>query len=659
MKISKAPKGLALHCAIHAIALFPLAYVSAMPLFAAPPASTHTDQLTDLRPVASASATTAKAALSDPLNVRPSPSPQVQGVREIRLERGPDAETRVVLELNDSHVPIDLQHNSQKITARILNQPLSPALIQRRNLVDDASVVRLIESFNADGHGMVEIHSNARFDYSAYQANKKLIIRIKAKKNQSDQVARFRGKKISLDFQDIEVRRVLQVLSEFSGFNMVASDAVQGNITLNLKNVPWDEALELILSTKGLDKRIKGSTYLIAPTAELIKSDEETAKLMAQSVRVSPLQTEYIALNYAKASDLVNLIRDTRVSVEPSAMLGRRVNRSMLEGDSADASAEQDEKPAQYDVQGSLLSSRGRVSVDQRTNTLIVSDTPSKIEQIRKMIDILDVPVKQVMIEARIVRANTDVSREMGVKWGFLSRGSDVHTGGSSNTLWDLRTPNSNTQAGQPKYTIRQNDYLNVDLGVTAAGASRIAFGVINISNTLLDLELSALQADGAAEVISTPKVMTADKQKAKVASGQQIPYQTREQASQGDRSITTSFKDALLSMDVTPSITPDGRVQMALNINNDSPSGIAPNGDLIINKNAIETNVLVKNGETIVLGGVFEQDTRKRQTRVPILGQIPVLGQLFRRDEKSDKKSELLIFVTPRIVNDSAARNH
>ncbi len=273
------------------------------------------------------------------------------------------------------------------------------------------------------------------------------------------------------------------------------------------------------------------------------------------------------------------------------------------------------------------------------------------------MVDLLDVSVKQVMVEARIVRATTDFTKEMGVKWGILSQGitknNDLLVGGSDQTLWDLKTPDD-----EGKYTITRPDNLNVDLGVTTAGASKIAFGLISLSDFMLDLELSALQSDGYGEVISTPKVMTADKQKAKVASGQQIPYQTVSTAG-GTATATTSFKDALLSLDVTPSITPDGKVQMQLNITSDSRGGIAPNGEVILNKNEINTNVLVDNGETVVLGGIFEQENTTSQTKVPFLGDIPYLGRLFRKDAKTENKRELLIFVTPRIVNDSRTRNH
>ncbi|MEG1091536.1 MAG: type IV pilus secretin PilQ, partial [Acinetobacter sp.] len=313
------------------------------------------------------------------------------------------------------------------------------------------------------------------------------------------------------------------------------------------------------------------------------------------------------------------------------------------------------------DERESLLSSRGSVSIDARTNTIIVNDTQLFIDKIRNMVDLLDVQVKQVMVEARIVRATTDFTKEMGVKWGILSQGitnnDSLLVGGSDTTLWDLRDPQESDLGGYT-YEIQRPQNLNVDLGVTSPGASRIAFGLISLSDFMLDLELSALQADGYGEVISTPKVLTADKQKATVASGSQIPYQSAEGGGANAVS-TTEFIDATLSLDVTPSITPDGKVQMELNITSDSPGNPTPTGQLTINKNQITTNVLVDNGETVVLGGIFEQETRNAQTKVPFLGDIPYVGRLFRKDLKSDNKRELLIFVTPRIVNDSVSRNH
>ncbi|TCM69123.1 type IV pilus assembly protein PilQ [Acinetobacter calcoaceticus] len=570
-----------------------------------------------------------------------------QGVAKIGFQRAQQGEAQIVVDLLGRHTPIDIQQQGNQVVLRVLGQPLSSKLLQRLNVLDFATMVSTIEAYNASGDGFIRIKATDDFEYMAYQTENKLIVSLKppvtdAVRQDHSEQPHYSGKKLSLDFQDIEVRRVLQLLADFTGINLVAADSVQGNITLRLKDVPWDQALDLILKTKGLDKRRNGNAIWVAPMAELIKTEEDEAKFAAQSLKTAVLQTEYIQLKYAKASDIEKLITQGRSQTQPD-----------------EKAASGNSSAAQQDNNGSLLSHRGRVAIDPRTNTLIISDTVQKIEQIRKMIDLLDVAVKQVMIEARIVRASTDFTKEMGVKWGMLATGHDANVGGSDTTLWDLRTPKASVQPGGMRYDITRPDNLNVDLGVSGDGASRIAFGLLSVSNFMLDLELSALQADGYGEVISTPKVMTADKQKAKVASGQQVPYQTRETSSTGGSSSSTSFKDALLSLDVTPSITPDGKVQMQLIISSDSPAGTAPNGEIILNKNEINTNVLVSNGETVVLGGIFEQETRNRQTKVPLLGDIPVLGRLFRRDEKSDKKSELLIFVTPRIVNDSLTRNH
>ncbi len=568
--------------------------------------------------------------------------PIVAGVSQIDFQRGELGEAQVVFDLLGTHTPIDIQQQGNQVVVRVLNHPLPAHLLKRFNVQDFATLVSNIEAQNEANHGVIRIQTLKPAEYMAYQADNKLLLSFKDPENKNakqplGQV--YNGKKISLDFQDIEIRRVLQLLADFTGMNVVTSDSVQGNISLKLKDVPWDQALDLILKTKGLDKRRNGNAIWIAPVAELIKSDEDEAKAMAQSSKSAVLHTEYIQLKYAKAVDIEKLIvqgRNSSSAAEPTKTAsGNEV---------------------QNDNNGSLLSPRGTLSVDLRTNTLIVTDTAKKIEQIQKMIDQLDVAVKQVMIEARIVRATTDFTKDMGVKWGMISRNNDVLIGGSDTTLWDLRKSNQNVKTIESNEKIQHPQNLNVDLGVSTQGVSRIAFGLINISDFMLDLELSALQADGYGEVISTPKVMTADKQKAKVASGKEVPYQTYGENNSGSR---TSFKSALLSLDVTPSITPDGKVQMQLNITSDSPGDTAPNGEIILNKNEINTNVLVSNGETVVLGGIFQQETRNKQTRVPVLGSIPIIGRLFRRDEKSDNKSELLIFVTPRIVNDSLTRNH
>ncbi|NWK53876.1 type IV pilus secretin PilQ family protein [Acinetobacter sp. SwsAc5] len=575
-----------------------------------------------------------------------------QGVSNIGFQRGGEGEGQVVIDLLGSNTPVDVQQQGSKIVVRTLGNKVPTHLARRLNVNDFATPVSTIDAHSDGSNGVITIQAAGSYEYMAYQAEDKLTISLKRPVDKNPLKLRaaqsYTGKKISLDFQDIEVRRVLQLLADFTGINMVAADTVQGNITLRLKDVPWDQALDIILKTKNLDKRRNGNVIWIAPVSELIKAEEEEAKAIAQSVKLAPLQTEYIQLNYAKAADIEKLITEGRNSKNSSNTSNSNNNANNTVDPLGDSV-------------GSLLSPRGTVSVDPRTNTLIINDTSAKIDQIRQMIDLLDVSVKQVMIEARIVRATTDFTKEMGVKWGILSQGitnnNHLLVGGSDTTLWDLRTPEYKQEAGVGtwKYEIERPQNLNVDLGVTAEGASRIAFGLISLSDFMLDLELSALQADGYGEVISTPKVLTADKQKAKVASGQQIPYR-----STGDNGqATTEFKDALLSLEVTPSITPDGRVQMNLDVNSDSPGQVTPDGNIAINKNFVNTNVLVDNGETVVLGGIFEQQTANAQTKVPFLGDIPYIGRLFRKDIKSDNKRELLIFVTPRIVNDSVSRNH
>ncbi|QPF32414.1 type IV pilus secretin PilQ family protein [Acinetobacter lwoffii] len=561
-----------------------------------------------------------------------------QGISNIGFQRGAQGEGQVVIDLLGNNTPVDVQQQGTKVIVRTLGSKIPAHLTRRLNVTDFATPVSSVDAVNQNGSGVITIQSAESYEYMAYQTDNKLTISLKrpeAKSPLRPKTVAYTGKKISLDFQDIEVRRVLQLLADFTDINMVAADSVQGNITLRLKEVPWDQALDIVLKTKNLDKRRNGNVIWIAPVTELIKAEEEEAKAIKQSVALAPIQTEYMQLSYAKAADIEKLITQNK-------------GASSSGGSSSTNNNEGGE---------SLLSSRGSVSVDARTNTIIVNDTQLFIDKIRNMVDLLDVQVKQVMVEARIVRATTDFTKEMGVKWGLLSQGitdnNHLLVGGSDTTLWDLKTPDDDG-----KYTIQRPDNLNVDLGVTSQGASRIAFGLISLSDFMLDLELSALQADGYGEVISTPKVLTADKQKATVASGSQIPYQSAEGG--GTNAVsTTAFIDATLSLDVTPSITPDGKVQMELNITSDSPGNPTPTGQLTINKNQITTNVLVDNGETVVLGGIFEQETRNAQTKVPFLGDIPYVGRLFRKDLKSDNKRELLIFVTPRIVNDSVSRNH
>ncbi|MCO8078534.1 type IV pilus secretin PilQ family protein [Acinetobacter lwoffii] len=561
-----------------------------------------------------------------------------QGISNIGFQRGAQGEGQVVIDLLGNNTPVDVQQQGTKVIVRTLGSKIPAHLTRRLNVNDFATPVSSVDAVNQNGSGVITIQSAESYEYMAYQTDNKLTISLKrpeAKSPLRPKTVAYSGKKISLDFQDIEVRRVLQLLADFTDINMVAADSVQGNITLRLKEVPWDQALDIVLKTKNLDKRRNGNVIWIAPVAELIKAEEEEAKAIKQSVALAPIQTEYMQLSYAKAADIEKLITQNK------GASGSGGSSSTNNNDGGE----------------SLLSSRGSVSIDARTNTIIVNDTQPFIDKIRNMVDLLDVQVKQVMIEARIVEASTGISKDMGVKWGILSQGvtnnNHLLIGGSDTTLWDLREPEFDSERGGWTYEIQRPDNLNVDLGASVEGAASIAFGLISLSDFMLDLELSALESDGQAEVVSTPKVLTADKQPAIISYGEDIPYTTISQ----DGTQTTMFS-AKLKLDVTPSITPEGKVSMDLLINNDTLGALTAAG-YRINRNEIKTNVLVDNGETVVLGGIYKESTSQAEKKVPFLGDIPYVGNLFKNKSRSNQKAELLIFVTPRIVNDSVSRNH
>ena len=536
-----------------------------------------------------------------------------QGISNIGFQRGSDGEGQVVIDLKGSNTPVDVKQQGSKIVVRVLGNKIPAHLSRRLNVNDFATPVSTTDAQNDGSNGLITIQSNGSFEYMAYQAEDKLTISLKRPEDKNPMKPKapsaYTGKKISLDFQDIEVRRVLQLLADFTGINMVASDTVQGNITLRLKDVPWDQALDIIMKTKNLDKRRNGNVIWIAPVAELIKSEEEEAKAIAQSIKLSPIQTDYIQLSYAKSADVLKLLEDSRDS----------------KGGESNRTAGSDSLALE-----SLLSARGSAVSDSRTNTLIINDTQQNIDKIRRMIDLLDVAVKQVMVEARIVTASTDFSRELGIKWSAKKLGNSPVWGGDFQPSFDL----------------------GVDLATNTAGTFN--FGLLKISDYMLNLELSALQADGHGEVLSAPKVLTGDKQKAYILRGTEIPYQTWS-ATEG---LKTEFRAANLKLEVTPSITPDGKVQMALKIEKDTVGTLTSAGYLI-NTNELETNVLVDDGETVVLGGIFDDIKQNQYEKVPFFGDLPVVGALFKNNTRSSAQTELLIFVTPRIVNDSVSRNH
>ena len=537
----------------------------------------------------------------------------IQGIENINFQRGDKGEGQIQISLTNPNTPVDVKQQGNKIVVRFLGTKIPSSLIRRLNVNDFATPVSSVDAFN-DGHnGVLNIQSQGSFDYIAYQTDNRLIISV-AKKEEvatttQPQVLnnKYTGKKISLDFQDIEVRRVLQLLADFTGVNIVASDSVQGNITLRLKDVPWDQALDIIMKAKNLDKRKNGNVIWVAPTTELIKSDEDQAKALAQHIKLAPLETETLQLNYVKGEDVKKMIEDM---------------------DSKKGST------SNSDDQGmrSLLSSRGSMIVDNRTNTVIINDTAEKVQQLKSILKQLDFPVKQVMVEARIVRASTDFTNELGVSWS-------------------LTKPTSTSSWSNGTYT--NSGSLSVDLGATTSYGS-LSLGLLRLGSSILDLQLAASQSDGQSEILSTPKVMTGDKQEATIRSGIKIPYQT----TSANSGTTTTFQDAVLELKVVPSITPDGKVQMKLDISKDT-LGTLTDAGYAIDTNKLQTNVLVSDGETVVLGGLYEDESTATIKKVPLLGDIPVVGTLFKNSSKTVTKRELLIFITPRIVDETVSRNH
>lgn len=565
------------------------------------------------------------------------------GLTALNFAAGGDGGGSVSIALANDAIPVDVQRQGNKLVVRLTGSTVPRNLLRRLNI--NSGLVESIDTKNQGQNGTVTINMNGDYEYQAYQSGNQLNIGIRKPELLREPTLEekvYSGEALSMEFQDVEIRSVLDILAQFTDMNIVASDSVAGNITLRLINVPWDQALDIILKSKNLGKRENGNVILIAPSTEL--AEQEAKELQAQQAVESyaPLRTEYIRLSYAKAADVLTLIS------QGNGSSGGNSNNNL----GGTTSNVQDSN--------TLLSNRGTVTVDERTNTLIIKDVGESIENIRNLISKIDIPVRQVMIEARIVSASDSFSKEIGVRWGILSNGAannrSLLVGGSDQTLWDLKdfdvqttTVNGQT-VSYPKYDISRPDNLNVDLGV-ANPAGSIAFGLLGLSDVMLDLELSALQADNRGEVISTPKILTADKQTAKVSSGTQIPYQ--EASASG--ATTTSFKEAALSLEATPNITADGKIGLQLVITNGTPTII--NNQVAIAEDSITTNVIVEDGQTIVLGGVFKNRTSNGVDKVPFLGDLPYIGRAFRRDVRNNSKEELLIFITPKLINDGISR--
>ncbi len=567
-------------------------------------------------------------------------------LQNVDFRRGPSGEGRVLLTLSDPKAPVNVSSAGNKITVEIRNTQLPAELRRRLDVTDFATPVQQVDALQQGDHVVLTILASGVYDYLAYQADNTMSIDVSPLTEEEisarDDIFKYSGEKLSLNFQDIEVRSVLQLIADFTDLNLVASDTVTGRITLRLKNVPWDQALELILKTKGLDKRQAGNVLLVAPAAEIAAREKLELENQKQISELAPLRTEFLQISYASATELYELFQ------------------------------------ASGEGGGAMVSDRGSVIVDERTNSIIITDTADRLEDIRRVIGRLDVAVPQVLIEARIVAANANYSKQLGVTWGggaMKDNGPQLlRFGGSQTTLSELsqsfasrrdelvapeRPPGISDSAyanlldnffalDPTGFEITSPDDLVVDLGVSGQGATSFGIGFTG-GGYLLDLELSALQTDGHAEVVARPKVITADKSTAMIESGVEIPYQ--EATSSG--ATSTSFKDAVLKLEVTPQITPDNRIIMELNVKQDTVAQLTVGGAPAINTNEVETEVLVDNGQTVVLGGIFQTDKTVSTTKTPFFGDLPYVGRLFRRNTERDDKTELLIFITPRILQD------
>ncbi|KTC11320.1 MULTISPECIES: type IV pilus secretin PilQ [Pseudomonas] len=544
-----------------------------------------------------------------PASARPYVPAGVRAIRNVDFQRGELGEGNVVIDLSNAGIAADIQEQGGKIRVDFAKTQLPDPLRVRLDVKDFATPVQFVSATASGDKASISIEPSGAFDYSAFQTENKLTISVRPLTNEDvDRRAAdkpvYTGEKLSLNFQDIDVRSVLQLIADFTNLNLVASDTVQGGITLRLQNVPWDQALDLVLKTKGLDKRKVGSVLLVAPADEIAARERQELESLKQIAELAPLRRELLQVNYAKAADIAKLFQSVT---------------------SAESKADE----------------RGSITVDERTNNIIAYQTQDRLDELRRIVSQLDIPVRQVMIEARIVEANVDYDKQIGVRWGGRTDRSRKWSVGGLDDNGD--------EAGNTGNDLTANIPF-VDLGAPDATAG-VGIGFLT-NNALLDLELSAMEKTGNGEIVSQPKVVTSDKETAKILKGTEIPYQ--ESSSSG--ATTVSFKEASLSLEVTPQITPDNRIIMEVKVTKDEPDylnavlGVPP-----IKKNEVNAKVLISDGETIVIGGVFSNTQSKVVEKVPFLGDVPYLGRLFRRDVVAEAKSELLVFLTPRIMNNQA----
>jgi type IV pilus assembly protein PilQ len=558
-----------------------------------------------------------------------------RSVKNIDFRRGSDGSGRVVVELTDSKVPADLRQEGGRIVVTFAKTSLPDTWMRRMDVVDFATPVNTVEAVRVAEGARLVIAAGGDWEQIAYQSDNIYTIEVKPVVKLAAEIEdkkEYTGARLNLDFQDIDVRAILKVLADISGQNMVVSESVRGNFTLRLQDVPWDHALDIVMRSKGLDMRKQGNVMIIGPAAEIAAREKEILASKKEVQELSPLRTDFLQVNYAKASDLAALI--------------------------------------QAKDNNTLLSERGNVSIDERTNTLLLQDTVERLTEIRRLVSTLDIPVRQVQIEARIAIVSNDFSRDLGVRWGYSNigiAGSNVYSvSGSGQAVEDTMGSVLDAAATgtRPRLQTGPGAYL---VNLPAANtAGRLALAVLG-SNYLVDLELSAAEAEGRGEVITAPRIVTANQREALISQGVEVPYFETSAPTAGGAAgqvaqVTIKFKEALLSLKVTPQITPDNRIIMDLEVIKDSVGQIVTvsNGNSVpaIDKRKLTTQVLVNDGQTVVLGGIMETEKRDTETKVPLLGDIPVLGHLFKSRSGVNNKRELLVFVTPRVMKEGVALN-
>ena len=576
-------------------------------------------------------------------------------LRDVDFRRGKNGEGRIIVDLSDNTTGIDIRQQGSQLIVDFLRTSVPRNLERRLDVGDFGTPVVSVDTFNQGGTARMVIEPKGLWEHSAYQAENKFILEVKAVQEDPNKLTQgsrqgYKGEKLSLNFQNVEVRAVLQVIADFTGLNIITSDTVQGSLTLRLKDIPWDQALDIIMQTKGLDMRKNGNVVLIAPREELALKEKQALEAQQQIGDLEPLITESFQLNYAKSSDILNIIT-----------VGGSGGGSTLGG--AGGAGRSGDR---------FLSKRGTAFVDPRTNILFVTDIASKLDEVRKMIRQIDTAIRQVVIEARIVIADDKWGRQLGARFGMqtgftVNNRYAVGQGGSLATQ-----PVVTTQGGQVTRETRTQTPYELASGIASAGystpeqlnvnlpianpAGQLALTLINLgSGNLINLELSALESENRGKVISSPRVVTADNQKASIEQGTEIPYVT---PGSGNSPPTVQFKKAVMRLDVTPQITPDGRIIMSIEIRKDSVGQFVPvqGGGFVpsIDTKNVTTQIAVNNGETAVIGGIYEEEVRNDVTKVPLLGDIPFFGYAFKTTDRHANKTELLIFLTPRVIKDT-----